>query len=53
VAAALGALLTPVIVFIDPGLAKNKDWASVFSQTTEPVSAQDVAQLKPESRQSK
>ncbi len=46
VAAALGTLLTPVaavIAFIDPGLAKNKDCASALRQTTEPVSAQDVA----------
>jgi hypothetical protein len=35
VAAALGALLTPVaaaIAFIDPGLAKNKECADVLSQ---------------------
>jgi AsmA family protein len=47
VAAALGSLLTPVaavIAFIDPGLAKNKDCASALRQTTEPVSAQTVAQ---------
>jgi uncharacterized protein involved in outer membrane biogenesis len=52
VAAALGTLLTPVaavIAFIDPGLAKNKDCASALRQTTEPVSAQDGAQLTSES----
>ena len=52
VAAALGTLLTPVaavIAFIDPGLAKNKDCASALSQTTEPVSAQEVAQPKSDS----
>ena len=35
VAAALGVLLTPVasaLAFIDPGLAKDKDCSSVFSQ---------------------
>jgi uncharacterized protein involved in outer membrane biogenesis len=52
VAAALGTLLTPVaavIAFIDPGLAKNKDCASALSQTTEPVSAEEVAQPKSDS----
>ena len=51
VAAALGTLLTPVaavIAFIDPGLAKNKDCASALRQTTEPVSARDVAPPKSE-----
>jgi AsmA family protein len=52
VAAALATLLTPVaavIAFIDPGLAKNKDCASALSQTTEPVSTQEIARPKSDS----
>jgi AsmA family protein len=49
VAIALGTLLTPVaavFAFIDPGLAKNKDCAAAFGQTSQPVTSQDVTHKK-------
>jgi AsmA family protein len=54
VAAVLGTLLTPVasaLAFIDPGLAKNKDCSSVFSQADAGVQAQPGQPPSPEPQQ--